>query len=74
MKSGWTAFPSIILEKQHSLGIDALDVNIILYLATYWWEADNKPHPAKGTIAETLGVTPRTIQRRIAALEQFKDE
>jgi predicted transcriptional regulator len=70
MKSGWTAFPSLILEKQHALGIDSMDVNIILYLATYWWESENKPHPAKGTIAETIGVAPRTIQRRIAALEK----
>ena len=69
MDSGWTAFPSIILEKQHALGITALDINIILYLATYWWEAENKPHPTKSTIAQTLGVTPRTIQRRIAGLE-----
>ncbi len=69
MNAGWTAFPSIILEKQHALGLDALDINIILYLSTYWWEAENKPHPAKKTIAEALGKTSRTIQRRIAALE-----
>lgn len=70
MDAGWTAFPSIILEKQHALGLEALDVNIILYLSTYWWESENKPHPTKKTIAEAIGVTPRTVQRRIAALER----
>ena len=70
MDSGWTAFPSIILEKQATLGLTAMDVNIILYLSTYWWEAENKPHPSKKTIAEALGVQPRTIQRRIAELEK----
>ena len=70
MDSGWLAFPSIILEKQHALGLTPLDVNIILYLVTYWWNADNKPRPAKATIAQALGVTPRTIQRRIAAMEK----
>ncbi len=30
MSSGWTAFPSIILEKQHALGLTAMDINIIL--------------------------------------------
>ena len=70
MAAGWTAFPSIILEKQHALGLSALDVNIILYLATYWWEAENKPHPSKKTIAQAIGVTPRTVQRRIADLEK----
>ncbi|MCF6338274.1 MAG: MarR family transcriptional regulator [Gammaproteobacteria bacterium] len=70
MDAGWTAFPSIILEKQHALGLDALDVNIILYLSTYWWESENKPHPTKKTIAEAIGITPRTVQRRIASLEK----
>ncbi|ODB84897.1 hypothetical protein A3194_14115 [Candidatus Thiodiazotropha endoloripes] len=69
MDSGWTAIPSIIIEKQHALGLDSMDVNIILYLSTYWWEAENLPHPSKKTIAEAIGVKPRTIQRRIAALE-----
>ncbi len=70
MAAGWTAFPSIILEKQHALGLDALEINIILYLCTYWWKKDNKPHPSKKAIAEALGVAPRTIQRRIANLER----
>ncbi len=71
MSSGWTAFPSIILEKQHALGLTAMDINIILYLSTHWWEAERKPYPSKKTIAQALGVTPRTIQKRIAALEQL---
>ncbi|GAA3954393.1 helix-turn-helix domain-containing protein [Allohahella marinimesophila] len=69
MAAGWTAFPNIILEKQQTLGLDAVDMNIILYLSTYWWEADNKPFPSKRTIAEAIGLAPRTVQRRIAALE-----
>ncbi|MEZ8046776.1 helix-turn-helix domain-containing protein [Vibrio sp. 10N.237.312.C02] len=71
MDSGWTAFPSVILEKQHALGLTAMDINIILYLSTHWWEAERKPYPSKKTIAQALGVTPRTIQKRIAALEQL---
>ncbi|GGD58868.1 helix-turn-helix domain-containing protein [Lacimicrobium alkaliphilum] len=71
MDAGWTAFPSIILEKQHALGLTAMDVNIILYLSTHWWEAERKPYPSKKTIAQALGVTPRTIQKRIASLEQM---
>lgn len=70
MDAGWLSFPSIILEKQHALGLTPLDINIILYLATYWWTADNKPRPSKNTIAEAIGVTARTVQRRIAAMEK----
>jgi predicted transcriptional regulator len=69
MDAGWTAVPSIILERQKALGLDSLDVNILLHLATYWWTHDNKPHPSKKTIAEAIGVKPRTVQRHIAELE-----
>jgi len=69
MDAGWTAVPSVIIERQKALGLDALDMNIILHLASYWWTRDNKPHPSKRTIAEAIGVTPRTIQRRITALQ-----
>lgn len=69
MAAGWTAIPSVIIERQKALGLDALDMNILLHLSTYWWTPDNKPHPAKKTIAEAVGVEPRTVQRRIAGLE-----
>ena len=70
MDAGWTAFPSVIIERQQALGLDATDVNILLHLASYWWHEDNKPHPAKKTIAAAMGVTPRTVQRRIAGMER----
>ncbi|HEX2999850.1 MAG TPA: helix-turn-helix domain-containing protein [Armatimonadota bacterium] len=70
MDAGWTAVPSVLLERQKAIGLDALDMNIILHLSIYWWTHDNKPHPSKKTIAEALGVNPRTVQRRIAALEK----
>jgi predicted transcriptional regulator len=68
-QSGWTAIPSVIFERQVALGLDPLDINIILHLAGFWWTAENTPHPAKTTIAAAIGVHPRTIQRRIALLE-----
>ena len=70
MEAGWTVLPSIILEKQHALGLDPIDVNILLQLARHWWYADNPPHPSKASIAECLGVDPSTVRRHIAAMEQ----
>lgn len=70
MAAGWTAFPSVILERQRGLGLDALDVNIILQLAKYWWYPDNPPHPSKRAIAECIGVDPSTVRRRIQRLEE----
>lgn len=71
MDAGWSAFPNIIIEKQAALGLDALDMNIILHLVQYWWLQDNLPHPSVGTIAQAIGVTDRTIQKRIKSLEEL---
>ncbi len=32
MDSGWSVLPNIIIEKQAALGLDPLDMNIILHL------------------------------------------
>lgn len=70
MEAGWTAVPSIVLEKQAALGLDSVEVNILLHLMTYWWHADNKPYPSKRAIAEAMNYTPRHIQRKLDALEK----
>lgn len=69
MDAGWTVLPNVIIERQQALGLDPLDINILMHLASYWWTPDNKPHPGKTTIAAAIGVDPRTVQRRIAAME-----
>jgi predicted transcriptional regulator len=70
MDAGWVAFPDILLEKQHALGLDAVDVNILLHIAKHWWTADNKPYPSKGSIATAINITARTVQRHIARMER----
>lgn len=67
--AGWTAIPNVLFERQSAIGLEPLDINIILHLAGYWWKADNRPYPSKETLATAIGVSPRTIQRRIAAME-----
>jgi predicted transcriptional regulator len=69
MAAGWTVIPNVFLERQKAFGFDALDINILMHLASYWWHPDNKPHPSKVTIAEAMGIDPRTVQRRIAKME-----
>ncbi len=72
MKAGWTALPNVLFERQKALGLDAIDINIILHIASYWWTQEGKPHPSKKTIATAMGLEPRTVQRRIARLEAAK--
>ncbi len=69
MAAGWTVLPSVILERQKGLGLDALDLNILLHLASYWWYSDNPPHPSKRAIAERMNVNVSTIRKRIARME-----
>lgn len=71
IEAGWVALPSIILERQDALGLDAIDINIILHIAKHWFEASNLPHPSKGSIARAMGLTPRAIQKRISRLNEL---
>jgi DNA-binding transcriptional regulator YhcF (GntR family) len=70
IEAGWTLVPNTIIERQKKLGLDPLDLNILLHLMSYWWEPGNKPRPSKRTVAEAVGRDPRTVQRRIAAMEK----
>jgi predicted transcriptional regulator len=67
--AGWTALPNVIFQRQRAFGLDSLDLNILLHLAGYWWTPGQDAHPSKQTLANAIGVDPRTIQRRIAAME-----
>lgn len=69
MRAGWTVLPSVILDRQKAFGLDALDINILLHLAKYWWFSENPPRPSKQAIAECIGVDKSTIRRRIARME-----
>jgi DNA-binding transcriptional regulator YhcF (GntR family) len=67
--AGWNGIPSIIIEKQEALGLDALDMNIIIHLSNYWWHPDDLPCPTVERIAKAIGVKRRTIQKRVTALQ-----
>ncbi|HBO2152773.1 TPA: helix-turn-helix domain-containing protein [Pseudomonas aeruginosa] len=68
--AGWTAIPNVLFERAQAFPLEPLDIVIILNLAGYWWKAGNDPYPSKASLAAAIGVTPRTIQRRIAAMEK----
>jgi DNA-binding transcriptional regulator YhcF (GntR family) len=70
MRAGFTIIPDVFLEHQHDLKLDATDINILIHLARYWWEASNLPHPSKRTIAERMRIDASTVRRRIAKMEK----
>lgn len=72
MAAGWTVVPNVIIERQQVLGLDAVDINILMHLACHWWKPGDNPHPSKSRIAAAIGVHPRTVQRHIAQMEKDK--
>lgn len=72
MGPGYTIIPAVLLTKQKELGLDAVDVNILLHLACSWWKADSRPYLGKETIAERIGVTPSTVRRHIKKMEKME--
>ena len=70
--AGYTAIPTIIIQRMAVLGLDPLDFAILAQLASYWWSAEQLPHPAIGTIAAAIGVTDSTVKKRLARLAKAK--
>ncbi|QEL12262.1 helix-turn-helix domain-containing protein [Kushneria phosphatilytica] len=67
--AGWTAVPNILLQRQQTLGLTPTDLNILLQLLMYWWQDGKHPYPSKKKIAESIGVSTSTVQRRIRVME-----
>jgi DNA-binding Lrp family transcriptional regulator len=70
MSAGWTAIPTVLLDRQQALGLDAIDLNILMHLIKHWWFEENLPHPSKRSIAQSMHITVSTVRRRIAAMER----
>lgn len=69
-KHGYAGIPSILIQAQQRLGINSMQMNIIIQLLDYWFEPSRKPFPMKKELANRIGVTEKTIQNNIRALEQ----
>jgi hypothetical protein len=69
LKIGFCMIPSLLLQAQRRLGLNPTQLAILLQLADYWWDADNKPYPSKKSLSDRLGIGPRQIQRYIAEME-----
>lgn len=69
MNAGWSLLPDVFLEHQKALGLDPIDVNIILHLVRHWWYPGELPFPSKRTIATCMQIDVSTVRRRIKKLE-----
>ncbi len=69
--AGFQAVPDLLLKNQHNLGLSATDLVVLLNVLMHWWYPDQKPFPRSKTIAQRMGVTPRTVQRSFHQLEEL---
>jgi hypothetical protein len=66
ISGGFCIIPEKIIKQWGTTGLDATDLALIANLAAFWWSSGNLPHPATSLLAKNLGVSKRTIERRIA--------
>lgn len=70
ISEGYTVLPNVILMNQKALELKHIDVLVLMCLISHWWDKDDLPRPGKTSIARTLDVDPRTVQRSIAKMEK----
>lgn len=70
LDGGFQVIPNVLLQAQSRLQLDAMDIVILLNLNLHWWGKDTLPYPPPALIARRMGVSRRTIERRVSRLQQ----
>jgi len=64
----WQVIPNVLIRAQAHLGLDAVDVVVLLNMNMHWWQKGDFPFPRPTTIAKRMGISKRTVERRIGKL------
>lgn len=72
VSAGWTFLPTTLLEHQHRLELQPLDLNVLLQILHHWWEADRPPFPSRKAIADRIGRSVSAVQRAISRLQEME--
>jgi hypothetical protein len=70
LNAGFLVIPSVLIRAQSQLALDALDCMILLNLNLHWWQKGSLPYPAPALIAQRMGVSRRTVERRLFRLQK----
>lgn len=71
-ESGYQLVPDVLLRCQKFLGLEAIDVVILMNITLHWWNHNDLPYPRPSAIANRLGVSTRTVERRIAKMQRLE--
>lgn len=70
IESGYTVIPSIVLRAQRRLHLDSTQMVVLFHLLDFWWKPGDMPWPSKAKIAKRMGVSEKTVQRAMSAMEE----
>lgn len=70
LNAGFQTIPNVLISAQSQLGLDAVDCMILLNLNLHWWRKEDLPYPPPALMARRMGVSRRTIERRLFALQK----
>ena len=65
---GFQVIPNVLVRAQAHLGLDAVDVVVLLNMNMHWWRKGEFPFPRPTIIARRMGISKRTVERRIEKL------
>lgn len=70
-RGGFQILPDVLVKNQAALGLNAVELVVLINLTMHWWYPDQHPYPRSTTIAQRMGVDVRTIQRALAHLGEL---
>jgi len=70
ISAGFQVVPNVLIRAQSRLGLDPVDLAILLNITLHWWRTDELPYPQPKVIAHRIGVSTRTVERRLEDLEK----
>jgi DNA-binding MarR family transcriptional regulator len=69
LDAGFQIVPNVLIRAQTKLGLDPLDLAILLNILVHWWRPEELPYPRTSMIANRIGVSVRTVERRIEKMQ-----
>lgn len=68
MSGGYTAVPDVLLAHMGELGLSPTEMVVLLQILRFWWAPGRWPFPSKSTLAWSIGLTEKNIQKVIGRL------
>ena len=69
---GFTMIPNLMLKHFSLLDMSASEFLVFTQIESYRWTSRKDPYPSVETLAERIGIEPRTVTRTITSMHKKK--